>query len=194
LKLKNEPKEERKVLKAKAIIFATDFTGEIKEAGVNVEGKMIVDGNEFDLDKVKPLLIEEKPAGGAIKRMLSKGKIVPYYFLKYNTVMPMMTRYSETPVKFNVTCSKCGNLVATYPAMKKTVEALDMKSYKTLLPPDLMRETVEMRFLKVLKKYSDRQEKTKVDRSMLLRFGIPIIGGIVLWYVLIMFKILPPLK
>jgi hypothetical protein len=194
LKLRSDKKEERNILKAKAIIFATDFTGEIKEAGVNVEGKMIVDKNEFALDKVKPLLIEEKPVGGAIKRMLSKGKIVPYYFLKYNTVMPLMTKYVETPTKFNVSCSKCGNLVATYPAITKTIVPLEFKDYKTLLPPDMMRDTVEMRFLKVLKKYSDRQEKVKVDRSMLLRFGIPIIGGIVLWYFLILFKILPPIK
>jgi hypothetical protein len=182
--------EHRQVLKAKAIVFSTDYTAEIKEAGINTNGKMIVEGHEFELDKIKPVLIEEKVEGGAIKKLLSKNKLVPYYFLKYDTVLPMMTKTVTTDTKYNISCPKCEHLIATWPAIRKTIEPLDMKSYKTLLPPDIMKETIELRFLKILKRYADRSEKTTVGRSAIFKIVLAVVGGVVIWLILMYLGIL----
>jgi hypothetical protein len=177
----------RSIIKAKAILFSTDYTAEIKDADVNLKGKMVVDGNEFDLDKIKPVLIEDVAKGGMIKRFLSKGKVTPYYFMKYDSVLPMMTQTTTTDTKYNISCPKCNQLVATWSAIRKTIEPLDMKSYKTMLPPDLMKDTIELRFLKVLKRYADRSEKSigGGSRSMMIKLIISFGGAAVLWFVIL---------
>jgi hypothetical protein len=177
--------EHREMLKAKAIVFSTDYTAEIKEAAVNTNGKMIVEGYEFDLDKIKPVLIEEQSEGGAIRKMLKKSRVTPFYFLKYDTVLPMMTKTVNADTKYNISCPKCNQLVATWPAIKRTIEPLDMKSYKTMLPPDIMRETIELRFLKVLKRYAERQDKGIGGRSALFKIALAVGGGIIIYLIMI---------
>lgn len=99
--------------------------------------------------------------------------------MKQSTALPVILEKNESQTKFNVIC-KCGEVVATYPVIKKTIEPLDLKTYKTKLSPQMQKETGELRFLKILKAYSE-PKKVGVDKKLMMRIlyiGLMAIGGL----------------
>jgi len=167
-------------MKAKAIILNTEYTGEIVQAEVNDEGKMVLGESEFDLERVKPILIKEPATGGGIRRRLMKSPVTPYFIMKQSTVLPFIAKTTDEKTKYNISCSHCGNLVMTYPAVRKTIEPLDLATYKTALSPKMQKETAEIRFLRQLKKYAE-PKKGGFDKGMIKKVLIAVaigVGGI----------------
>jgi hypothetical protein len=166
-------------MKAKVVVFNTEYTGKMQDAESDDDGKIIIENSEWDVERVKPILIEMPSAGGFIRRKLSKSKHLPFYFMKQSTALPVILVKKEENQKFNVVC-ECGKIVATYPVIKKTVEPLDLKTYKTMLSPKMQKETGEMRFLKILKTYSE-PKKVGMDKKMMTRvllYGALAVGGL----------------
>jgi len=176
-------------MKAKAIILNTEYTGEIKQAEINDEGKMIIDESEFDLEKVKPILITEPAMGGGIRRRFSKKPVTPYFIMKQSTVLPFISKNTQMDTKFNMKCPNCETLVMTYPAIKKTIEPLDLSTYKSLLTPKMQKETAELRFLRQLKKYSE-PKKGGFDKGMLRKIALAAIIGVGAFYILMVMGVI----
>lgn len=57
-------------MKAKVVIFNTEYTGKMQDAESTDEGKIVIENSEWDVEKVKPILIEMPTAGGFIRRKL----------------------------------------------------------------------------------------------------------------------------
>lgn len=165
-------------MKVRAIVLLTEYGGEIVDASINDEGKVIVGKNEFDVSNVKPMLLKNTKG-----RLFKRTSIKPHFLMKTSTILPMMLKSDEKKIKFNKNCPKCGNIVATYPAVKKTIVPLDDKTYKTKLTPSMLRDMGDLRFLKQMKKYSE-PKKMEFDRSIISRILMGIAVAIGVLYVI----------
>jgi hypothetical protein len=173
----------KNLINAKAIVLNTEYTGEIIDSKINDEGRMIVDNKEFDLDKVKPILMKEQPSGGLIRRMMSKPKIIPYYIMKHTSVLPLMIKTIESDTNLLIKCPKCGDVLSTIPAKSKTLECLNLNEYKTKLSPSMQKETVEMRFLRLLKTYSSAKEGREINKALIMRImGALFVGVLAIYF------------
>lgn len=117
------------VRKCRAIIFNTDYTGELKKVGVK-DGSIFIDGKEFKVDKAIPFAIKF----GKMK----KPEIT--YLCNWKSIVPMQFK----PMEINNNGYR-----------EKTLVPFTMEEYKEKITPDILSETVDMRFMKHMKKYAD---------------------------------------
>jgi hypothetical protein len=170
--------EKDNFMKAKSIVLKTEYTGEIIDAKISDEGKVVIRDFEFDLEKAKPIIIESK--GGRLR----KARNIPYFLMKQSTILPFISEMKHEDIKFNMNCPKCGTTVCTYPAKKTTIEPLDDKTYQTMLTPKMLKETADMRFLKQMKKYAEGGKKMEFNKGIILRLLIAIVAGLGVTYLL----------
>jgi hypothetical protein len=172
-------------MKANAIVFNTENTGEILPVEMNDDGSIIIGESEYFVDKTPPILLkDQRGKGGFIKRRLTKGKLDCYYILKTDTIIPIMHKMEEKEAKFNKNCPKCGTTVATYAATVKTIVPADEKFYKSVMNPRIFKDTAELRFLKQLKKYSEPDKRGGNMKGMLMRILIIVAGGIGAYFIM----------
>jgi len=179
-------------MKTKAILLETDHTGKIVEIENTDEGTCIVGDKEFYIDKTYPILLEDNTIKnkGKLRSVFKKGKnIDKYYVLKADTIIPFMTKMEQKIQKFNVKCPKCGTVVASYPVKKNIISPVDMKFYKHILTPKALKDTIELRFLKNLKKYSEPKSKS-IDKSMIKTILYLAMAGVGVYIALISFGVI----
>lgn len=179
-------------MKVNAIILTSEHTGEIVKVDTNDEGTLDILDGEYYIDKTVPIYITDKreKKGGIIKKFMKRKSSDIYYMLKTDTIIPIMSKIEKKKEKLNKNCPKCGTTVATYPAINKKITPYDIKSYKSVITPKALKDTIEMRFLKQLKKYSEPEKGRFKMRNMLVRLLYVAFIGIGVFLVLQHFGIL----
>jgi len=179
-------------MKANAIILNSEHTGEIIKVDLNDEGTLDVVDGEYYIDKTVPIYITDKreKKGGIIKKFMKRKNSDIYYMLKADTIIPIMTEVEKKKLKFNMNCPKCGTTVATYPAIKKIIKPMEIKSYKSIISPKALKDTIEMRFLKQLKKYSEPEKSKFKMRNLLVKVLYLAFFGIGAYVVLTHFRLI----
>jgi hypothetical protein len=147
-------------MKAKAIIFHSDFTGELKTVWVK-NGTVRVDDKEFFVEKNEPFVI---------KTGLGSGK--PFYLLHYNSLYPAGFESIREEIKYKKTDDEGKNILSYINFVKvlrkngykekvvpkndfvlKTLKPLQPEFYKKGYSPQLLSNTTDLRFLKQMKQY-----------------------------------------
>jgi hypothetical protein len=149
-------------IKASAIIFHTDFIGELKKVKVN-EGTITLGDKEWFVGKIEPFMI---------KTGISSAR--PFYFLQHNSLYPAGFRREKEVIEYEKVSGNEEQTARNYqifikklrkkgmkrkliPPVDKfifrTLKPLTPEFYKTKHPPELLGETTDMRFLKQMKKY-----------------------------------------
>jgi hypothetical protein len=175
---------------AKQLLFDSDFTAEYKGEDIK-DGSITIDKLEFMVGKAKPLLVKKK---GFLSRFLGTSA-TPLYLLKWNILLPAHFKVDEKKGKLNVLKDKIQS-----EDLKKDIEKKIEKDkslgdrefvFRELVPmdvefpvnkpdekgnyltPEMLRSTVDMRFLKGLKDYAAPKGKKNF-------MNILFIGGIII--------------
>lgn len=126
-----------------AIIFDTDFTAMIKVLKVK-NGKVAYKDKEWYVDRTKPMTLQS-----------AFGSNRPLYLLKWNTVIPMdFDVTNKTTTLVNPETGE--NLLLT----EKNLKIIDNPEWvhdKKLPPPEALKMTADMRFLKQMKLGKEKQ-------------------------------------
>lgn len=151
---------ENKGMKAKAIIFHSDFTGELKSVRVK-DGIVTVDDKNFFVEKNQPFMI---------KTGIGSGK--PFYLLHFNSLYPAGFESTEDRIEYKKTDNEEKNAISylnfvkrlrksgykkkeipNHPFILKELKPLETSFYKTSYSPKLVSQTTDLRFLKQMKQY-----------------------------------------
>jgi hypothetical protein len=175
---------------AKQLLFDTEFTAEYKNQEIK-DGSITIDKFEFIVDKAKPFLIKKK---GFMSRFLGT-PVTPLYFLKWNILLPAHFKVEEKKGKLKDLKDKIQSEEIKKDIDKKIEKDKSLGDrefiFRELVPlnvefpvnkpdkdgnyltPEMLRSTVDMRFLKNLKDYST----PKTKRGFM---NIIFIGGIIM--------------
>jgi len=155
---------------AKGLILNTDFTAE--EVDLNIEnGSAIVNDSEFIINDSQPILIKKK------------GKFVnPLYILKWDSLIPMkmaIEREVITKEELEKNYDLKGEIENSM--VYKRLVPMDVKFIKTkpkskignvTVTPEMLKDTIDLRFLKGMKNYVSPTEKNKADFiTLIILFG-----------------------
>ena len=146
--------------KCKVLILSSDFTGELKSVKIK-DGSVHVDDKEFKIDKAKPFRIKF----GKFKKSDTT------YLLKWNTILPLQFKPME---------------IDDNGYREKTLIPIELEEYKTQITPDLLEETVSLRFLKQMKKYAEGKKGIGGEN---LGFMLRVVFGLILGIVILMWII-----
>lgn len=174
----------------KQLLLDTDFTGEFKNNEIK-EGSINIDKLEFIVGKAKPILIHKK---GLLSRFLGSS-VTPLYLLKWNTLLPAHFELEEKKGKLKELKSRIQSEEVKKDINKKMEKdkALGDREFifREIVPlkvefpvnkpdengnyltPEMLRSTVDMRFLKGLKEYAQPKGKRNF-------MNIIFIGGIIM--------------
>lgn len=172
------------------MLFDTEFTAEYKSEEIK-DGSITIDKLEFIVDKAKPFLIKKK---GFLSKFFGTS-VTPLYFLKWNILLPAHFKVEEKKGKLSILKDKIQSEDVKKEIEKKIEKDKSLGDrefvFRELVPlavkfpvtvpdkdgnyltPEMLRSTVDMRFLKALKDYSTPKSK----RGFM---NILVIGGIIM--------------
>lgn len=188
--------------KIKALVLDSDFSG--VEVNVNIGGgfcQVDIDKNlkyDFFVDKTRPIKI--------IKKSLFGNKEKDLYIFSWKSLVPLEFELRKEIWKKEELVEKMRENNFTEEEIEKIIDDIRKKEaegynmnyfvYKTLEPviitsnhwsktelPTIVRDTINMRFLKSLKQYVE-PKKTELGRGMLIVLAILIIISIVFYSIM----------
>jgi hypothetical protein len=149
----------------KGFLFQTDFSAEEVKFEIK-DGKTTINDKEFIVDRVQPINLK--------KKFLGRTRITPFYFLKWDKVEAANLQVIDVEVD--------GKMYGEIqPAnMVKTLEVVFPDKAQGDILPEMLKETVDLRFLKSLKKYAadgaGGGSKFKFSRWMLFPIALALSG------------------
>jgi hypothetical protein len=172
------------------MLFDTDFQTEIVDKEIK-DGFVTIEEKEFFVDNAIPFMIKKE---GLFGRFF--GGFTPLYILKWNVIIPVGFQLTSGRMKLHEMINnlqdenlkeELSKTIKVRPedAEKtveiRTIESLDIKfpendPEKKVISPELLKSTVDMRFLKNFKKYAGGESGGGMNKRKLL--DILFIAGI----------------
>lgn len=162
-----------KGIKAKVLMLDTNYMGEIKKCSV-VGGSLFIGNREYFIDETKPI---------QLKGMMGS---VPLFICAWNSLIPanfrIETKKKEVDEKTKEKINEIGNIVQEKDKKEKCIaefrelQAIEPVFAKTKLP-ELMKSTLDMRFLAQLAQYAGEGAKKKMDigKGVIILFIVSVV-------------------
>lgn len=166
-------------MKADAIIFDTDFvatraTIDVKDGFIRFQGK------EWMADKARPFMVKAN----------AFGKVQPLYLLKWNSIEPLKYKVRSEAGEWKD--EDAGDMVQFRRHELVSMSEEDIKTLKhDKYLPEMLRATVDMRFLKNMKLGTG--DRDKPDLSGYAIYVIAIVGALLIMAFLNYSGVLPNL-
>jgi hypothetical protein len=125
------------------IILSTDFIAEKAKFEIK-DGKTVIDNKEFIVDRIQPIMLKEKRLG--------RVRFKPFYILKWDKIEAANIQVTEDEEYVEVGNNgnkTIGNILRTL-----NVVFPDEGEGQGKILPEMLRETIDLRFLKSMKKYA----------------------------------------
>ena len=146
------------------ILLNTDFTGEMVKFDIK-DGKAIIKEKEFIIDRIQPINLKKKRFG----RM----RIIPFYLLKWDKIEPANFRIVETEIDGQ----KYGEIEQAN--ILNTLEVDFPANQEGDVLPEMLKETMDLRFMKHLKRYAGEGaggKRFEFKRWMLIPIALILAG------------------
>lgn len=150
----------------KGILFHTDFTAEEVKFEIK-DGKAVIDNKEFIVDRTAPIMLR--------KKILGRTRFVPYYILKWDKIEPANLQV----VDVEPNSEEYAQLTdASFPQIRTLEVAFPESEGEVAKLPEMLKETMDLRFLKSMKKYAGEGQGGKLKIQFKRWMIVPVALGI----------------
>lgn len=178
---------------AKQLIFDTGFTAEFSNKEIT-DGSIMTEDKEFIVDNARPIMLKKR---GFFSRFFGTS-LVPLYLLKWNVLVPagfdvekkfgsledLVEELDDKKIKSRIKkilkvdkkLAKRSYIFKELKPLELKFPKVDVKEGESVITPEILRTTHDMRFLKNFKKYAGGEKMSK-KRIMDILF----IGGMVVF-------------
>jgi len=152
------------------ILFYTDYTAEKVKLEVK-DGKAVIDNKEFILDRTTPIMLKEKRLG--------RTRFKPFYLMKWNQIEPANLQVVDIEPNSEEYAELAQN---SFPVIRTLEVVFPESEGDASKLPEMLKETLDLRFLKSLKKYASEgtggKFKLKFSRWMIVPIALLISAGV----------------